>query len=164
MSRIIDPTIGPVTKLWDFSASSHAALPSRENLEEALSHVGYQGVMISEDSVSLFDPQAEIDLGFIAKGLYDCSAVLTAGAPLSVGDRDRPSALGFMGWNQKPLALFFCHCVPIPAVIRIFFPFLLSVIVQSHHRCLFLPKRQQTRQKTENIRCLLMRTEARNGR
>ncbi len=111
----IDPTIGPVTKLWDFSASSHAALPSRENLEEALSHVGYQGVMISEDSVSLFDPQAEIDLGFIAKGYIAdrmkdylisqgvASATINLGGNvLTIGSR--PDGAPFRVGIQKPFA------------------------------------------------------------
>lgn len=64
----IDPTIGPVTGLWDFSGSSAPALPSLQDLEKALSHVGYQKILIQQDTVSLTDPEAEIDLGFIAKG------------------------------------------------------------------------------------------------
>ncbi|NBI91373.1 FAD:protein FMN transferase [Lachnospiraceae bacterium] len=64
----IDPTIGPVTQLWDFSSSSDGLIPSQEDLAEALSHVGYERVLIEGNTVCLLDPQAEIDLGFIAKG------------------------------------------------------------------------------------------------
>lgn len=64
----IDPTIGPVTKLWDFSVSSAGLIPSPGDLSEALSHVGYENILIDGDTVCLPDPQAEIDLGFIAKG------------------------------------------------------------------------------------------------
>ena len=63
-----DPTVGPVTELWDFSGSSPASLPDQADLEKALSHVGYEGIIIEGNEVSLADPDAGIDLGFIAKG------------------------------------------------------------------------------------------------
>lgn len=63
-----DPTIGPITELWDFSGSSPAVLPAQTDLENALNHVGYEGISIEGDMVRLADPDAEIDLGFIAKG------------------------------------------------------------------------------------------------
>lgn len=66
-----DITIGPVEDLWGFqSLDEDAALPDEEELEEALFHVDYQKVGVDEEegTVWLDDPEAEIDLGGIAKG------------------------------------------------------------------------------------------------
>lgn len=110
-----DPTIGTVTELWDFSASSAAIIPSQEDLDEALSHVGYRNITISGDTVSLFDPQTEIDLGFIAKGYiadrmkdYLVSQGVTSatinlgGNVLTIGSR--PDGAPFRIGIQKPFA------------------------------------------------------------
>ena len=73
----IDITIAPVRDLWDFtdndmasSASDSFTLPDDAALSDALSHVDYHCIQYNEatNTVTLTDPQAQIDLGFIAKG------------------------------------------------------------------------------------------------
>lgn len=73
----IDITIAPVRDLWDFTDSDMASatsdsftLPDDAALSDALSHVDYHCIQYDEatNTVTLTDPQAQIDLGFIAKG------------------------------------------------------------------------------------------------
>lgn len=110
-----DPTIGPVTELWDFSGSSPASLPDQADLEKALSHVGYEGIIIEGNEVSLADPDAGIDLGFIAKGYiadrikdYLVSQGVTSatinlgGNVLTIGSR--PDGSPFRIGIQKPFS------------------------------------------------------------
>ena len=62
---LFDVTVGAVTRLWDFH---EGVVPSPEDITEALSHVGYEGVRVDGTTVTLGDPLARIDLGGIAKG------------------------------------------------------------------------------------------------
>ena len=62
-----DITIGPVSKLWDFKSGEHI-IPDASAIAEALSHVNYENIMISDNVVTLADPAAAIDLGALAKG------------------------------------------------------------------------------------------------
>lgn len=70
----VDITIAPVKDLWDFSSldktAAKEALPDEAALNEALSHVDYHCIQYDETActVTLTDPDAQIDLGFIAKG------------------------------------------------------------------------------------------------
>ena len=64
----IDPTIEPVSALWDFHTEDEPSVPSDTAIKEALSHVDYTAVTITGNTVTLEDPEAAIDLGFIAKG------------------------------------------------------------------------------------------------
>lgn len=70
----IDITIAPVKDLWDFSSvekiADASALPEETALTDALSHVDYRCISYDEAActVTLSDPEAQIDLGFIAKG------------------------------------------------------------------------------------------------
>ncbi len=65
----IDITLAPVIDLWDFHADeTGAALPPANRLKKALSHVNYQTITVDGNRVRLEDPEAAIDLGFIAKG------------------------------------------------------------------------------------------------
>lgn len=64
---LVDPTIGTLSVLWDFTGNAQT-VPSDMQIEEALSHVNYQSVIIDGNQVALTDPYACIDLGFIAKG------------------------------------------------------------------------------------------------
>ena len=73
----IDITIAPVRDLWDFTdsdmapaASDSFTLPDDTALSDALSHVDYHCIQYDEatSTVTLTDSQAQIDLGFIAKG------------------------------------------------------------------------------------------------
>lgn len=77
---LLDPTIGSVSSLWNFHASSEPVapesvaptlvLPSSELLAAALHHVDYKTIIINEtdSTITLTDPLTQIDLGFIAKG------------------------------------------------------------------------------------------------
>ena len=64
----IDPTILPLSDLWDFGENDR--VPYKDNIIEALSHVGYENIIIDKEnsSVTLTDKNSGIDLGFIAKG------------------------------------------------------------------------------------------------
>jgi len=63
----IDPTIGSVSSLWDFH-SENPSVPSSDLIAEGLKHVDYTKVHVEGNTVTLDDPDAIIDLGFIAKG------------------------------------------------------------------------------------------------
>lgn len=75
----IDPTIRPVSELWDFGSEGEAHVPEDAAIKEALSHVSYDNIRFgtapSDETgepacrtVTLTDPEAAVDLGFIAKG------------------------------------------------------------------------------------------------
>ncbi|MBP3476386.1 MAG: FAD:protein FMN transferase [Lachnospiraceae bacterium] len=64
----VDPTIQPVSKLWHFGSDDTPCVPEAPDLEEALTHVSYQTVSIDGNTVTLADPKAAVNLGFIAKG------------------------------------------------------------------------------------------------
>lgn len=75
----IDPTIRPVSELWNFGSGNGAHVPEDAAIKAALSHVSYDhirfGTAPSEETgepvlrtVTLTDPKAAVDLGFIAKG------------------------------------------------------------------------------------------------
>ena len=110
-----DPTIGPVTELWDFSSDSDASVPALDDLHEALSHVGYENILIDGNQVCLSDPQAQIDLGFIAKGYIadrmkdyllsqgvKSATINLGGNVLAIGSR--PDGSPFRIGIQKPFA------------------------------------------------------------
>lgn len=61
-----DITIGSVSSLWDFKETKK--VPSDASIQEALSHVNYQNIVIQNNTVRLTDPYTQIDLGAIAKG------------------------------------------------------------------------------------------------
>ena len=62
-----DLTIEPVSALWDFKADK-PTVPSSDAIAQAVSHVDYTKVDIQDNTVTLEDPEASIDLGAIAKG------------------------------------------------------------------------------------------------
>lgn len=64
----IDPTILPLSDLWNFGENDH--VPDQESILQALSHVGYENIIIDKENstVTITDKNAGIDLGFIAKG------------------------------------------------------------------------------------------------
>ena len=75
----IDPTIRPVSELWDFGSDGDPRVPEDAAIKTALSHVSYDhirfGTAPSDETgepvlrtVTLTDPKAAVDLGFIAKG------------------------------------------------------------------------------------------------
>lgn len=63
-----DISIAPVTDLWDFKNEAETAVPDETRIKEALSHVNYKNITITDRTVTLLDPKAAIDLGGIAKG------------------------------------------------------------------------------------------------
>ncbi|MCD7725797.1 MAG: FAD:protein FMN transferase [Clostridiales bacterium] len=80
-----DITITPLVELWDIDGKSEllaeggtedsseevstsSLIPSEEEIASALSHVDYTVVSVDGNTVTLSDPEAEIDLGGIAKG------------------------------------------------------------------------------------------------
>lgn len=65
---IVDPTIGSVSSLWDFTSDTDPRIPDDTAIRDALSHVDYRKISLRDNIVSLEDPKARIDLGFIAKG------------------------------------------------------------------------------------------------
>lgn len=71
-----DPTIAPVSALWDLTAEA-PQLPDADRLAEAAVHVDYTCLEVAGDRARLTDPAAAVDLGGIAKGyisdrLADC--------------------------------------------------------------------------------------------
>ncbi len=64
----VDPTIGSVNRLWNFTDPQAAVLPDSDALAQALTHVNYRLVTVEGNMAALNDPEAELDLGFIAKG------------------------------------------------------------------------------------------------
>lgn len=65
----IDISVSPVNDLWKFNSDGGSmVIPSDTQLDIALSHVDYSGIEINGNKVRLSDPEAAIDLGFIAKG------------------------------------------------------------------------------------------------
>lgn len=65
---LVDPTIGSLSALWNFGSGNLETVPSGQAIDRALSHVNYKSVIVNGSQVTLTDPQAQIDLGFIAKG------------------------------------------------------------------------------------------------
>lgn len=65
---VIDPAIGTLSDLWNFSDTGEHHIPSPEEITEALSHVSYQNIIPDGNQVTLMDSATRIDLGFIAKG------------------------------------------------------------------------------------------------
>lgn len=62
-----DITIGKVTDLWDFKGES-PEVPAGEDISDALRHVDYKRITTGGGRVLVSDPEAEIDLGGVAKG------------------------------------------------------------------------------------------------
>lgn len=65
---LVDPTIGSLSSLWNFGSDSKELIPDTTAITEALTHVDYQTISIKENQAALLDPEASVDLGFIAKG------------------------------------------------------------------------------------------------
>ena len=62
-----DITIGKVTDLWDFTGEN-PSVPSEESIADAIEHVDYKKINIDGNTVTMSDPEAEINLGGIGKG------------------------------------------------------------------------------------------------
>lgn len=64
---VFDITIGKATKLWDFKAED-PQVPDDAEIKAAIPYVGYETITAADGQVKLADPEAEIDLGGVAKG------------------------------------------------------------------------------------------------
>ena len=62
-----DPTIEPVSSLWDFKGNSKTA-PTVTDIISELSHIGYKKVKNNENLITFEDKDMGLDLGAIAKG------------------------------------------------------------------------------------------------
>ena len=68
-----DITIGKVSDIWNFKEmddqGNHiGTIPDNEVIDAAMNHVDYSKVVIEGNTIRLQDPEAELDLGGIAKG------------------------------------------------------------------------------------------------
>ena len=61
-----DISIGRVTALWDFK-SADPEVPSEEELADAVATVNYKDVSVHGNEITMKNPDAELDLGGIAK-------------------------------------------------------------------------------------------------
>lgn len=62
-----DLSVEPITSLWNFG-SDKQRLPKEEEIKEALTHVGYENIELTDNTVTLKEEGMGIDLGAIAKG------------------------------------------------------------------------------------------------
>ena len=65
---LFDITIAPASGLWNFTDNEDKTLPDPDELAEAVTHIDYHCVNVDGNTVVLTDPEAQIDLGGIAKG------------------------------------------------------------------------------------------------
>lgn len=62
-----DITIGKVTDLWDFQGEN-PSVPDEDKIKEALDDVNYKQIKIQGNTITMDDPEGEINLGGIGKG------------------------------------------------------------------------------------------------
>lgn len=62
---LFDISIGAVTTLWDFDKG---VKPDDADLKEAITHIGWEKIHVTDTTVTLDDPDMKLDLGGIAKG------------------------------------------------------------------------------------------------
>ena len=63
-----DPTIYGDTVLWDFSDSENGIVPDEEQINEALTHVGYDKISLEGTTLIKSDPEVKLSFGSVAKG------------------------------------------------------------------------------------------------
>lgn len=67
----VDPTVGAISSLWDFSSNEQKKVPAQADVKEALEKTGYDKIQLKklpEGYLVTLEKGAQIDLGFIAKG------------------------------------------------------------------------------------------------
>ena len=62
-----DITIGSVSNLWDFK-SEEPVIPAADAVAAAQNHVNFQNIILKNNTVTLTDPNTQLDVGAIAKG------------------------------------------------------------------------------------------------
>ena len=87
-----DPTMAPLTDLWGIN-TENAHVPAQAEIDEALTHVGYQNVKLLGSNQVQLENGAQLDLGGIGKGFAtDAVSALLAqqpeGAATGVADPD----------------------------------------------------------------------------
>lgn len=110
-----DITIASASSLWNFHDKGHAAVPDKNELSEAVSHIDYTCIRVEGTEVTLTDPLARIDLGGIAKGYIadrikeylesqdiDHALINLGGNMVAVGGR--PDGSDFKIGIQKPFS------------------------------------------------------------
>ena len=122
----IDITIAPVKDLWDFSENEDRNMPASSDIESALTHVNYTFIEINGNKIRLTDPQAGIDLGFIAKGYIADhirsfllengvkSALINLGGNIAVIG-EKPDGSPFQIGVQEPFATAGTYCATVSA-------------------------------------------------
>lgn len=120
----IDITIAPVKDLWDFSGSEDVHMPSQDEIAKQLTHVNYSQIEIKGNKIRLGDPEAAIDLGFIAKGYIADhirafllengvkSALINLGGNIAVIG-EKPDGNAFQIGIQKPFAPAGTYCTTV---------------------------------------------------
>ncbi len=122
----IDPTIRPVSALWDFGSEGKAHVPKETDIKEALSHVSCVtirfGIGPSDatcesiySTVTLTDSEAAVDLACIAKGYIadqmkeyllsegvESACISLGGNVLTIGEK--PDGSPFRIGIQEPFA------------------------------------------------------------
>lgn len=69
-----DVTVGETVDLWDFGGENEG-IPSKKELSQALSQVGYDNLKLNGDKITL-SSKASVDLGAVGKGLA-CDRVIS---------------------------------------------------------------------------------------
>ena len=62
-----DITIEPASSLWDFT-TKEAEFPDPVQLEQAVKKIGYETLLLEDNTLTFLSPDTSIDLGAIAKG------------------------------------------------------------------------------------------------
>ncbi len=67
---LFDPTIAPLSSLWDFSSENEGShvVPSSAEIDALLPHINYKNIVLYQNTVTLTNPNSSLDLGGIAKG------------------------------------------------------------------------------------------------
>lgn len=94
-----DPTIAPVSRLWDFDGDPH--VPEENFFEEALTKVGYSALSLGEGTAALSSAGTSLDLGAVGKGAA-CEKMVELYAASGV-DRGVAAVGGSVGvYGEKP--------------------------------------------------------------
>lgn len=112
---LVDPSIGSLSRLWNFGSDNQKLVPGKEQIDKALDQVDYRTLEIRENQVTVTSPGVQIDLGFIAKGFIGdrmkefLSSKGVASALINLGGNvvilgSRPDGSPFRIGIQKPFA------------------------------------------------------------
>lgn len=112
---LVDPSIGPLSSLWNFGSDNQEFIPDNSQIQDALEHVDYTQVTINGNQVCLSDTASSLDPGFIAKGFIAekmkefllskgvSSAIINLGGNV-VAVGSRPDGTPFRIGIQKPFS------------------------------------------------------------